>query len=82
MRGSHSARRLHVDANATRTLWDTAFAGINWYKPLAPPGARAAACRGFADAFGTHSTAIRIARILGRVLEVDPPEPDTTGGTP
>ena len=54
----------------------------NSYKPLAPPGARAAACRGFADAFGTHSTAIRVARILGRVLEFDPPEPETTGGTP
>jgi hypothetical protein len=54
----------------------------NSYKPLAPPGVRAAACRGFADAFGPDSTAIRVAGIYGRILEVDPPDPETAGGTP
>ncbi|MEY9861383.1 hypothetical protein ABH935_007024 [Catenulispora sp. GAS73] len=53
----------------------------NTYEPLAPPSAQAAACRGFADAFGTDSAAIRIARIFGRIVEVDPPDPEANGGT-
>lgn len=51
----------------------------NSYEPLGPVGAQPAICRGFFDAYGVEITAIRMAKILGLLVEIDPPAgPATT----
>ena len=50
----------------------------NTYAPLGPPGAQPAICRGYFDAFGVEITAIRMAKILGLLVEIDPPAGPTT----
>ncbi|WP_194909602.1 hypothetical protein [Catenulispora rubra] len=45
----------------------------NTYAPLGPPGAQPAICRGYFDAYGVEITAIRMAKILGLLVEIDPP---------
>ncbi|WP_406205408.1 hypothetical protein OH807_30805 [Kitasatospora sp. NBC_01560] len=46
---------------------------------LAPPGTKAAICRGFANAYGPAVYALRMAAAYGRLVEVPPPPtPDPT----
>lgn len=43
--------------------------------PKAPPGTKAAICRGFANAYWHDILALRLAAVLGHVVEVQPPGP-------
>ncbi|TYC73809.1 hypothetical protein [Streptomyces sp. CB01881] len=40
---------------------------------LAPPGTKGAICRGFANAHGSAIFALRMAPLIGRLVEVPPP---------
>ncbi|MFL6113216.1 MAG: hypothetical protein ACJ786_17935 [Catenulispora sp.] len=53
----------------------------NTYAPLEPTAAQPAICRGFFDAHGTETTAIRLARLLGLMVEIDPPAAGNTSHT-
>ncbi|OLE24573.1 MAG: hypothetical protein AUG49_13030, partial [Catenulispora sp. 13_1_20CM_3_70_7] len=53
----------------------------NSYAPLGPAGAQPAICRGFFDAHGTEATAIRLARMLGLLVEIEPAAGSTTFST-